>query len=181
MPKPVKSLKLKTELVRWDESGWHTLVVEKKTVDKFGFKGVYKRVVCTVNGGEAFQCALMPSRGNFFIIVNKKKRDALGIVAGDKVSVELAIDESKYGLPMPDEFREVLDQDAAGNKIFHSLTPGKQRSLLYYLGNIKDIDLRIHQALLIVEHIKEHGKIIDKVLYQELKRPKAHELDEFEW
>ncbi len=181
MPKPVKQLKLKAPLVKWDDSGWHTLTIERKTVDRLRFEGRYKRVVCTIKGGEPFQCALLPSGGNFFIIVNKKKRDALGIVAGDKVEVELAIDESKYGLPMPEDFREVLDQDPEGDKLFHALTPGKQRSLLYYLGNIKDIDQRIHQALLIVDHIKEHGKVIDKLLYQELKRPRTNALDELEW
>lgn len=167
-----RSIKFKTVLERSPEtSGWHFLVIEKKTADKLSFKDQYKRVVCTINGGEPFQCALMPWGPKFYIIVNKKKRDALGIVAGDKVAVELVIDESKYGLPMPEEFREVLNQDAEGDRIFHSLTPGKQRSLLYLIGSVKDIDKRIHQSLLIVEHIKENGKVIDKILYEELKRP----------
>lgn len=167
-----KTIKFKTHLVCSPEmSGWHYLAVEKKTADKLSFKGRYKRVVCSINGSEPFQCALMPMRGNFFIIVNKKKREAVGIVAGDKVEVELTIDESKYGLPMPEELREILDQDPEGDKAFHSLTPGKQRSMLYYIGNIKDIDQRIYQALVIVEHIKKHGTIISKMLYEELKRP----------
>ncbi|MCC7305966.1 MAG: DUF1905 domain-containing protein [Acidobacteria bacterium] len=161
-----------------ETSGWHFLVIEKKTADKLSFKDKrYKRVVCTIKGGEPFQCALMPSGGRFYIIVNKKKREALGIVAGDKVDVVLVLDESKYGLPMPEEFREVLDQDPEGDKLFHSLTPGKQRSLLYYVGNIKDVDQRIFQALAIIEHIKEHGKVIDKLLYQDLKRPSPRELN----
>lgn len=166
------SIKFNTVLERSPEtSGWHFLVIEKKTADKLSFKDQYKRVVCTINGDEPFQCALMPSSGKFYIIVNKKKRDALGIAAGDKVKVELVIDESKYGLPMPEEFREVLDQDPDGDKLFHALTPGKQRSLLHLIGSVKDIDKRIHQSLVIIEHIKENGKVIDKLLYEELKRP----------
>lgn len=166
-----KSIKFNTTLERSPEmSGWQFLVIEKKIADKLSFTGQYKRVTCSINGTDSFQCALMPSSGRFYIIVNKKKRDALGIVAGDKVAVELVIDESKYGLPMPPEFREVLKQDRAGDKAFHALTPGKQRSLLYFLGNIKDIDKRIHQALVIIEHLKENGKVIDKVLYEELRQ-----------
>lgn len=166
-----KSIKFNTVLERSPEtSGWHFLLVEKKTADKLSFKDQYKRVVCTINSGEPFQCALMPSGGKFYIIVNKKKRDALGIVAGNKVKVELVIDESKYGLPMPDEFREVLNQDPDGDRIFHSLTPGKQRSLLHFIGSVKDIDKRIHQSLIVVEHIKEHGNVVGEILYEELKR-----------
>ena len=94
------------------------------------------------------------------------------MVAGDVVRVLLVKDESKYGLPMPEEFEEVLKQDPEGDRLFHALTAGKQRSILYQLSKPKDIDVRIHQALLIVDHLKENdGKIIDKLLYEELKRP----------
>jgi len=154
------------------ESGWHFLEVSKEIVAKFGFEGKSKRVVCSINGSDGFQCALMPSGDIFYIIVNKKKRDALGIVAGDTVSVELVRDESKYGLPMPDELQEVLNQDPEGDRLFHALTAGKQRSLLYLIGKINDIDKRIHQALIVVDHLKENdGKIIGPKLNEELKRP----------
>ena len=129
-------------------------------------------MICSINSSEGFQCALMPWGEIFYIIVNKQKRDAGGIVAGDTVIVELVKDESKYGLPMPEEFREVLDQDSEGDRLFHALTAGKQRSILYLLSKPKDIDVRIHHALLIVEHLKENdGKINDGKLYEELKRP----------
>ncbi len=168
-----KSIKFSTTIERSPEtSGWHFLVIEKKTADKLSFSDQYKRVVCTINGAEPFQCALMPSGGRFYIIVNKKKRDALGIVAGDTVKVELVIDESKYGLPMPEELGEVLNQDPDGDRLFHALTAGKQRSMLYLLGNIKDIDKRIHAALIFIDHLKENdGKIVNTLLMEELKRP----------
>lgn len=168
-----KSIKFRTTIERSPEtSGWHFLVIEKKTADKLSFPDQYKRVVCTINGAEPFQCALMPSGGKFYIIVNKKKRDSLGIVAGDTVNAELVIDESKYGLPMPEELREVLNQDPDGDRLFHALTAGKQRSMLYYLGNIKDIDKRIHAALIFIDHLKDNdGKIINSVLMEEVKRP----------
>jgi len=168
-----KTVKFKTQLTQSLEgSGWHFLVVEKKIERMFGFEGKFKRVVCSINGGEPFQCALMPWGEIFYIIVNKQKRDAIGIVAGDTVNVELTKDDSKYGLPMPEEFREVLNQDPDGDRLFHALTAGKQRSMLYYLGNIKDIDKRIHAALIFIEHLKNNdGKIVNKVLLEELKRP----------
>jgi hypothetical protein len=173
MAKPVKQVKFKTELtISSTGSGWHFLIIEKEIVAKFGFPDKFKRVVCSINDGGAFQCALMPWGELFYIIVNKKKRDEVGAVAGDIVDVVLVKDESKYGLPMPEEFEEVLKQDPEGDDLFHALTAGKQRSILYLLSRSKDIDVRIHQALLIVEHLKENdGKIIDKVLYEELKRP----------
>jgi len=173
MPKTKNEVKFETELVMSTSgSGWHFLLVGNEIVSKLGFKDKYRRVLCSMNGGEAFQCALLPWGELFYIIVNKKKRDAIGIVAGDTVDVLLEKDESKYGLPMPEEFQEVLNQDAEADKLFHALTAGMQRSILYMLSKPRDIDVRIHQALVIVDHLKENdGKIIGKKLYQELKRP----------
>jgi uncharacterized protein YdeI (YjbR/CyaY-like superfamily) len=73
---------------------------------------------------------------------------------------------------MPAEFNEVLKQDREGNKLFHALTAGKQRSLLYLVGKVKNIDRRIHTALVVVEHLKKNeGRIDGNTLYSELKRP----------
>lgn len=154
------------------ESGWHFIPVEAKIAKRFEKKDGTRRVVCSINGEVSFQCALIPWGEIFTIIVNKTKRDKLGISAGDKVSVELAADESKYGLPMPEELQEVLNQDPDGDRYFHALTAGKQRSILYFVGKVTDIDKRINTALIFIEHIKKNnGKIIHQQLQEELKRP----------
>lgn len=173
MAKSLDQVRFKTELsISSTGSGWHFLIVEKSIVDKFQFPDKFKRVICSINGSEPFQCALMPWGELFYIIVNKKKRDEVGVVAGDIVDVMLVKDESKYGLPMPEEFEEVLKQDPEGDRLFHALSKGKQRSMLYLLSRSKDIDMRIHQALIVVEHLKENeGKIIDDILVRQLKRP----------
>lgn len=166
-------VKFKTEITKSQEgSGWHYLIVNGNIAKRLKFETKLRRVVCSINGGDEFQCALMPWGGQFYIIVNQQKRDALRIVAGDRVNVELAKDESKYGLPMPEELEEVLRQDDEGDRLFHGLTPGKQRSMLYYIGKLGDIDKRIHAALILVEHLKDNdGKVDGDKLYQEWKRP----------
>ncbi len=167
-----------TELAKLsDEFGYHYVAVTREISDAFGFKGNARRVVATFNSTVTFQCALMPKDGDFFILVNKKHRDRLRLIVGDMVRVELVRDESKYGLPMPDELREVLDQDPEGDRLFHALTAGKQRTMLYYIGKWKDVDRRIHYALTVVEHLKRNdGRIVFKELGEELKRPMFDQL-----
>ena len=153
-------------------SGWHFIPVERETGERFPSDGKSRRVVCQLNGKETFQCALLPSGGNFYIIVNKRIRTSLGVAAGNALSVSLKADTSKYGLPMPEEFEEVLRQDAEGSKCFHALTPGKQRSLIYAVSSAKDVDVRIRRSLIILQHLKDNdGKINNEKLYHELKRP----------
>src|SRR3954471_14902594 len=96
------------------QSGWHYITVSREIASTFHFEGNNRRVVCSLNVAEPFQCALMPYEGAYFILVNKRKRTELGAEPGDKLVVKLEKDESEYGLPMPEEFREVLDQDAEG-------------------------------------------------------------------
>lgn len=130
-----------------------------------------RRVVCTLNGSVEYPCALLPrGDGSFLIMVNKKTRDKLGLKAGTPVSVSLRQDDSKYGLPMPEEFAELLAQDEEGNRLFHALTPGKQRTLLYIIGQPKNSDVRLLRALAITEHLKTNaGKIDYKKLNGDLK------------
>lgn len=166
-----KQVKLKTKLVKSKTgSGWHFLVFPGKVATKFEFADKFRRVLCSINGGEKFHCALMPDGDELYIIVNKKRRDELGIEAGDTVSVVLEKDESKYGLPMPAEFREVLDQDPEGDRVFHLMSKGAQRSALYWLSRSKDEERRIHEALVYVDHIKENdGKVVWQKLSKEMK------------
>jgi len=167
-----KTVKFKTELTKSDSgSGWHFLIVDGDIAKKLAFTDKFRRVLCSINKGEPFQCALLPWGDKFYIIVNKTKRDAVGIEAGDMVNVLITRDESEYGLPMPEEFREVLNQDPEGDRLFHELTKGKQRSMLYFIGQIKNIDKRIHAGLVLVEHLKENGRVIDSLLVEEWKRP----------
>ncbi|MBA2378427.1 MAG: DUF1905 domain-containing protein [Blastocatellia bacterium] len=169
----MRSAKFKAKLEKFSpESGWHYITVSAAAAGKFRFEEGSRRVVCRLEGRETLQCALMPYHDAFFIMVNKGIRTRLGIEPGDTLSVEIWKDESKYGLPMPEEFREILDQDPEGDELFHGLTPGKQRSILYILGKPKDLDRRIQMGLIVIEHLKDNeGKIDHSTLAQDLKRP----------
>ncbi|MGB0176420.1 MAG: YdeI/OmpD-associated family protein, partial [Owenweeksia sp.] len=77
-----------------------------------------------------------------------------GLVPGDETRVVLKADTSKYGMPMPEEFEEVLNQDEEGRQLFEELKPGLQRSFLYYIGSAKTIDTRIKRSFQMVERLK---------------------------
>ncbi|MCB9082467.1 MAG: DUF1905 domain-containing protein [Lewinellaceae bacterium] len=130
-----------------------------------------RRVVATLNGEHTYQCALMPKGdGDFFIMLNKKTREKLGLFTGVPVDVVLLKDTSEYGLPMPAEFAELLTIDEAGDRYFHALTPGKQRTMIHWIGSVKNPDLQLRRALIVVEHLKNNqGKIDFKLLNAEVK------------
>jgi hypothetical protein len=130
-----------------------------------------RRVVCRLNDRVEYQCALLPfGDGRLVIMVNKKTQNQLKLQDGSILQVSLRPDESEYGLPMPEELKELLAQEEEGNRFFHALTPGKIRTLLYIVGQPKQSDTRLRRAIAIVEHLKKsEGKIDYKLLNQELK------------
>jgi len=134
--------------------------------------GASRRVWCSIDDGDPFQCALIPhGNGRFVITINKTRREAAGLNVGDSVRIALRRDDSDYGLPLPGEFAELLRQDAEGDRLFHALTAGKQRTLLYIIGNGRTPDERIRRALAVVEHVKSNkGKIDYRKLNAALKR-----------
>lgn len=133
---------------------WHVVKVPREKVTDFGFKGNLRRVVCTLDHRETFNCALFPSRGDYFLTLSKALRSRLGLEAGSKVTVELIPDTSKYGMPVPDEFAEVLRQDGKGRKLFDRLSPGDQRLMLKLVVFVKDVDRRIARSLAGIELLK---------------------------
>jgi hypothetical protein len=137
-------------------------------------EGNSRRVVCTLNGSTEYQCAMLPhGEGMFVITVNKKLRDTLGLEFGTEVQVRLRKDSSEYGLPLPEELREMFRQDAEGNAMFHALTRGRQRTLLYIIGTVKSSERRIARASAVVNHLKANsGKINYKQLNAALKDPR---------
>ncbi|MDQ3016944.1 MAG: YdeI/OmpD-associated family protein [Bacteroidota bacterium] len=153
---------------------WTYHVKVPKTIALFYLDQGDIRVVATLNNSLTFQCAIMPAGEEvYFINLNKKIRDQLKLQEGSNIEVSLKKDESEYGLPFPDEFKELLAQDSAGNKLFLALTPGKQRNLLYAVGMVKNSDMRIHRSMIILDHLKKNkGKIDFRELNQEMRDKK---------
>ena len=163
--------KFTSALERSENKLWGAHFAVPANVVKSLSKAKERRVVCRLNGETTYQCALLPHGGGTFVVtVNKKIRDGLSLRFGDQLGVELTPDDSAYGLPMPEEFSELLRQDKEGSKVFHALTRGKQRVLLYIIGKPKDADKRIFRAIVILRHIKAgKGAIDHKKLGRELK------------
>lgn len=121
----------------------------------------FTRLVCTVNQKESYHCSLLSKGdGTYYVMVNKTIQKKIKAVIGEKLAIELKEDTSKYGMPMPDEMAEIMAQDPDVDTLFHNLSPGKQRSLLYIIGKPKTTESRIKKAVLITRYMAEvDGKI----------------------
>jgi hypothetical protein len=130
-------------------------------------EGNDRRVICVINDVLKLHSALMPNKGNWFIMLNKENQKKLDVSLNTTIFVCLIKDRSEYGMPMPDEFREVLNQEPDADKYFHELTPGKQRTLLHIVSKVKSVDSRIRKSLAICDHLLANKGFVDYKLLNE--------------
>ncbi len=74
---------------------------------------------------------------------------------GSKVTASFSIDDTTYQFDMPEELNEVLETDPHAKEIFHALTKGNQRGLIYLVSQVKSTGKKIERALKIVSQMKK--------------------------
>lgn len=113
------------------------------------------RLWCTVNEQVKWQCGLTAlGNGDAYISLNAQRLKQLYAKPGDEVTVSLAKDDSEFGLEVPLELKELLEQDAEGDKRFHQLVPGKQRFIIRFITSVKSSELRVERSVTLIENLK---------------------------
>jgi len=117
-----------------------------------------KRVNGTLNG-KPFRLAFNSDKqGGYYLIMSKTLCKQANVAIGDRVTIHLEQDMNPDFIDFPEELLEVLAQDEEANTKFFALTPGKQRSLHYYVIGVKNVETRIQRSFEICEQVKS-GRI----------------------
>ena len=120
-----------------------------------------RRIKCTIGDEPPIPGALMPKGEIYTIYIKKDFMRRNGLEEGDKVQILIEKESSKYGIPIPESFEVLLDQDVEGSRKFHKLTPGKQRSLIHIVSKVKNVDSQLPKGLAIMHHLKEADGTLD--------------------
>ncbi|MEO9871107.1 DUF1905 domain-containing protein [Ekhidna sp.] len=153
--------RFKASILKFEYDLWsYYLAVPKPIGDKF-IEGDDRRVICVINKSTPIYSALMSKGDVYSIYVKKDFMKKHELVEGDEVDVTLEKDRSEYGMPMPESFQVLLDQDKEGCLYFHALTKGKQRTLIHLVGKVKNVDSQLAKGLAIMQHLKESQGQLD--------------------
>jgi hypothetical protein len=145
---------LSTTLQRFDSPLWgYHFPIASSIANKF-IEGKDRRIICDINGMHKMQCALMPWKEGYFILINKDLVTKLKLAIDEKVQLTIEKDHSEFGHEVPFSFQALLEQDDEGKQYFYQLTKGKQRSLIYLVSKVKNIDSQINKGLAILDHLK---------------------------
>jgi len=161
-----------TVISKFDDSLWgYHVKVPDEIYASFANEKI-KRVLMQFDDSEPLHAGFMPEgNGKYFLMLSKDVMKKLQLALGQAVQVKIVKDTTRYGMPICEEMKELLELDPEGEVLFHKLTPGKIRSLLYMVNKFKSSDKRIEKAVIILEHLKaNNGKLDYKALNEAFKR-----------
>jgi hypothetical protein len=132
---------------------FHFLSLSETDVQPLLASGI-KRWICSIEGLDSFHCAILNSKvEGYYISLNQERIRKLKLPLGGCCTLSLVPDESTYGMPIPPEMAQILEEDPESYVIFEALSDGKKRSLLYWIGGFKNEKTRLHKTLLLFEYL----------------------------
>lgn len=137
-------------------TGSHSVLIPIEIASAFAKAG-HKRIAIKAffkNKEINFHGALHFYKEQYLISFGKRYQKELGIFPSDYFELQLLEDQSKYGVEVPGALQAVMDSDPEGFELFESLTPGKKRSLIYYIARFKTEQTQVDKALIIFSNLK---------------------------
>jgi hypothetical protein len=147
-------------VLRQDEPfRYHYLPLPDDIAEGYERAGV-RRVIATLNG-RPFGRALQRREGAPCLIVGLLILREIGAQYGDTVEVVLRPDPNPDRVTLGEELEAVLAQDEEAAARFFEMTPGRQRSLAYYVTSAKRTETRIKRALALAHKLRTHTLYAD--------------------
>ncbi len=133
------------------------------------------RVRCVSDELAEFSTPVLPDGdGGLFITLNAKQLRSKQWQEGQELFLQLSPEPSSYGIPVSEAFLVTMHADPKADELFHQLTPGKQRTLIHWVDQVKSEDIRIRRAMVVMEHLQEvEGKLDFKRLNARIKEVNA--------
>lgn len=115
-----------------------------------------RRVIAVMNGHEERRAIQSNKDGERFILLGIPLLREIGAKLGDIVMVTLRPDPEPERIDLGEELTAVLEQDEEAAARFYAMTPGRQRSLAYYVTSAKRTETRITRALELAKKLRTH-------------------------
>jgi len=157
-----QTLQFTSQLIRLDSSVWGlAFIIPRKISDQFR-QSKHKRFIYNFNGSKDIHRTMMPKGDNeYFVYVSKDLMKELKIKLNQVIEISIRPDLSEYGMEMPEEMMEALLAYPQADEYFHQLTPGKQRTLIYQVANLKRVESRVKKAVQILEYLEAYNGKLD--------------------
>jgi bacteriocin resistance YdeI/OmpD-like protein/uncharacterized protein DUF1905 len=130
-------------LLTRNDSGGHLVALPFDAKQAFGRVRVPVRA--TVNG-HAFRSTLMRYGETDYLGLNRKARDDAGVEAGQRITVELEVDDEPRVVEVPPQLANALARDEEASEAFERLSYTHRREFAEWVGEAKREETRTRRA-----------------------------------
>lgn len=116
-----------------------------------------RRVIGTMNGQPINRALHGNGDGGWRLMLGRAALREVGAQYGDTVIIALQSDPTPNVIDLPQELTEALAQDEEAAERFYGMTPGRQRSLAYFVTSAKRRETRIRRAVDLAHKLRTHA------------------------
>ena len=112
--------------------------IVKSLLREAGRKSAPVQVKVAINGKGSFETSVVKYRGAYRLYLNTRMRKDAGVDVGDTVRISLEYDPVQRMQPMPEAFKEALNQNRRAKEKWHLQTSSRRKETLAYLNSLKN-------------------------------------------
>jgi hypothetical protein len=132
---------------------FHYLPLPDDVADALQADGV-RRLLVTLNGCSCTRAVQGRRDGERYLLLGQALLRQIAAAYGDVVEVVVRPDPDPDRVALGEELEAALDQDEEAAARFFAMTPGRQRSLAYYVTSGRRPETRIKRALELVHKLR---------------------------
>jgi hypothetical protein len=114
-------------------------------------------VAVTING-HTYRSTVASRSGRFLVGVSAENRAAADVAAGDKIEVELELDDKPREVTVPDDLAAALDRDAKAKSFFEELTYSQKQWYVLPIEEAKKQETRERRLDKALQMLREGRK-----------------------
>jgi hypothetical protein len=111
----------------------------------------------TING-HTYRSTVASRSGRFLVGVSAENRAAADVAAGDKIEVELELDDKPREVRVPDDLAAALDRDAKAKSFFEELTYSQKKWYVLPIEEAKKQETRERRLDKALQMLREGRK-----------------------
>jgi hypothetical protein len=138
-----------------------TLQVEGRTATFFevplDVRAVFGRArpqVRVTIGGHSYRSTVAVYGGRYFLPLSRQNREAAGVAAGERISVELEADTEERTVDVPGDLRAALDANTEARAAFDSLSYSHRKEYADWVAEAKREETRARRIAQTLERLR---------------------------
>ncbi len=105
-------------------------------------------------GDHTYRSTIAVYGGRYFLPLNRQNREAAGVAAGERITVELEADLEERTVEVPDDLRAALDGDDEARSAFESLSYTHRREYADWIVEAKRDETRRRRIAKTLERLR---------------------------